>query len=1089
LLSNAFTIAPDLQILNGGLKVYGRLVCLDSATTSGTTAENTFFYDGSTYEHRFFSVAGTPPIATWSSNSNFEITAYRTTKTLNNVLWSQPFGNVIYNCPDQATSASIEFAGRLQNIKGNFLIQGTGSGYIRLSLDVSNSTTITIGGDLIIEGRSRVWFSRGANTSVFIAGNFKNFSTATANCYVTTTGNCDINVAGNFEMNSTSPLRFASATASGRGYLRVSQDFIFQAGSINITNGGDGLGTIELNGLSSQLYTSLGSWTTGVNLLINNSTGVEVQGNSKVEGNVTVVSNGKLILPETNFILHGDLDLQSGGSVHAGNGTLSLAGSVNQNIILSGDTLHHININKSSGTSVTFSNSANLRGTLNVASTNTTAFSNGNLTLVSSSDDGSADAAINTLPTGSSISGDVNVQRYMSGEGRIYRYLSSPVSNATIESLMDDFPITGTFDDPSTGAGINSASPSFYYYDETLFDPLGWIAYPSLGLASENPMEAGRGYSAFIREGTNATTWDVTGTINQGDIELPVTYVNTNTPASDGWNLVGNPYPASIDWDVVNGWDKINIDNGIAIRDNGIDNFLYWDGAVGSLGSGRIAKGQSFWIKTNNANPQLTIKETAKTMTSTSFHRKKFSDPDYLEVSIQSSKHSDKTYLRLRDHSFTGYDSLDVPKFANDFINLSFEVDNISLAISAVDHIDCSQSHSINLSFAKKSDGSFVKSPVGNYELAISSFGLFATHDITLHDNFTNQDLNGSFAYSFSITEDPDSYQANRFTMHFKSRPLNNSTFVSADSVLCDNGSDCKIQLKNTQLNVRYKVFTNQNEIASYLHQKNDSAVIDISIEDFKNGLNTINVKANNPCSSKEIGTFKLWKQNTSKPDFIEKSACNTDTVSLLLKNVKDAIAFNWYDHNNDFLAQTQDSALIVSIQKPTTFFVSSVFNFGCISERSSLRVDVLNFEPITITENNGMLYSNYLSGNQWSLNSEELIGATQSVFTPTTSGKYSLTIYHNTCIDSVSYQFTYQDDAYHVFPNPVEDDVQIIAPISEKILQIEVINAAGQSVGIFSPSTDSKTQVISLDNLNPGIYLLKVLTSETEYRSRILKQ
>ncbi|HPH46974.1 MAG TPA: T9SS type A sorting domain-containing protein, partial [Chryseolinea sp.] len=183
------------------------------------------------------------------------------------------------------------------------------------------------------------------------------------------------------------------------------------------------------------------------------------------------------------------------------------------------------------------------------------------------------------------------------------------------------------------------------------------------------------------------------------------------------------------------------------------------------------------------------------------------------------------------------------------------------------------------------------------------------------------------------------------------------------------------------------------------------------------------------------------------------------------------------------------DSALIVSIQKPTTFFVSSVFNFGCISERSSLRVDVLNFEPITITENNGMLYSNYLSGNQWSLNSEELIGATQSVFTPTTSGKYSLTIYHNTCIDSVSDQFTYQDDAYHVFPNPVEDDVQIIAPISEKILQIEVINAAGQSVGIFSPSTDSKTQVISLDNLNPGIYLLKVLTSETEYRSRILKQ
>src|SRR6478609_9001817 len=101
LLSNGLTKIPDLQVLAGGLKVYGRLVCLDSTITSGTTTENTFFYDGSTYEHRFLSVAGTPPVATWSTNSNLEITGYRSTKTLNNVLWSQSFGNVIYNCPKQ----------------------------------------------------------------------------------------------------------------------------------------------------------------------------------------------------------------------------------------------------------------------------------------------------------------------------------------------------------------------------------------------------------------------------------------------------------------------------------------------------------------------------------------------------------------------------------------------------------------------------------------------------------------------------------------------------------------------------------------------------------------------------------------------------------------------------------------------------------------------------------------------------------------------------------------------------------------------------------------------------------------------------
>ncbi len=1085
LLSNAFFKSADLQIINGGLKVFGRFVGLDSTRISGTTVNNTFFYDGSTYEHRFLSVAGTPPVATWSTNSNLEITGYTSSKTLNNILWSQSFGNVIYNCPDQ--EIFVELAGRLKNIKGNFLIENTNGHALRFSLDETTSTNITIGGNLIISGNALAWFSREATTTVSIGGDFRILSSATASSYLTTTGNCQVDVEGDFEMNSTSLLRFASGTLAGIGTLRVRKNVLFSAGTIRVSDG-TGIGTLEMKGSSSQSFSSLGLWTSGVNLFINNNVGVHVAANSKVEGNVTIAPLAKLILPATNFILHGDLTVQSGGSVHANNGTLSLEGLSNQNISLSGDTLHHVNINKLAETSIAFLNSANLSGILTVASPNTTVFSNGNLTLVSSSDDGNEDAAVNSLPIGSSISGDVTVQRYMSGEGRIYRYLTSPVTSATVASLKDDFPITGTFDDPSAGSGINSPIPSFFYYDETLPDPLGWTAYPSIGLASENYLEIGKGYSAFIREGSNATIWDVTGTINQGDITLPITYTNTINPANDGWNLIGNPYPASIDWNAVNAWTKINIDNGIAVRDNGIDNFLYWDGAVGSLGSGRIAKGQSFWIRTNALNPQLIVKENAKTVVSTSFYRTKTTTLDYLEVSIESSERSDKTYLRLRDHSFIGYDSLDVSKFPNDFMNLSFEVDKIQLAISAVNHIDCSKSHPINLSFAKKNDGSFVKSPLGNYKFSINAFGLFSINEIILRDNFTNKEINASSDYSFSITEDPASYKANRFAFRFQSPALSEFTIATADSVLCDNASDYKIYLKNAEVNVLYKVFVNEKQIASYLQEKNGSAIINVNTEDFKNGFNVINIQANNLCDAKEIGTLRLWKQNTPKPNFIATTACNTNTTFLHIENTKDAIAFNWYDHKNNLLVQTQDSAFIVHIQKPTTFFVASVFNYGCTSEKLSLPVEVLNFEPTTITETNGTLYSNYLSGNQWSLNGEEISGANQSAFTPTSSGKYSLITYHNSCVDSVSYFFTYADEAIHIFPNPVKDGVEIIAPINETILQVEIINAAGQSVGIFSPKSYSKAQLISLNNLPCGIYLLKILTSKTQYRSRILK-
>ncbi len=1087
LLSNGLTKVPDLQILTGGLKIYGRLVCLDSTTTSGTTAENTFFYDGSTYEHRFFSVAGTPPVATWSINSNLQITGYRNTKTLNNILWSQSFGNVTYNCPGQLSF--IELAGRLKNIKGNLSILNTNGRVLRFSLDATTSTTITIGGNLIINGRSSVWFSRAATTSVFVGGDFRNLSTSTASSYLTTTGNCMVNVEGNFEMNSTSILRFASGSLTGTGTLRVNKNFSFIAGTITVS-AGTGVGTVEMKGSSSQLFSSLGTWTSGANLLVNNSQGVIAQANSKIEGSVTVSSIGKLKLPSSNFILHGNLTALSGGSIQHNGGTLTLAGSANQSLALEGDSVHHININKSSGTSVSFTNRAKLIGVLSILSTNTTVFSNGNLTLLSSSDNGNADASINTLPTGSSISGNVNVQRYMSGEGRMYRYISSPVSNASIDSLMDDFPITGTFDDPSTGPGIRPSSPSFFYYDETLSGSLGWIAYPSSGSSSENFLDVGRGYSAFIREPVNATTWDVTGTLNQGEIILPTTFTDTGNPANDGWNLVGNPYPSSIDWSVASGWDKTHIDNGIVVRDNGSGNFLYWDGEVGSLGSGRIAKGQSFWIKTNALNPLLRIKETAKTSVPTIFYRKKISEPDYLEMSIQTKDHADKTYLRLRDRALTEYDSLDVVKFPNDFMNLCFEVSKTPLAISAIDHLDCSKSYPLNLSFVKRSDGSFVRSPVGEYTISANTFGLFGNNEIILHDNFTNTDLNISTSeYSFAITQDSSSVKSDRFNLHFNSPTLKDSVTILSDSAICDTSPFYKIVLKSAQKNTRYKIFQDDRLIDSNLTQQNDSLSFEIAIEELNDDLTTITVDANNLCHSKQIKEFNVWKQLTNLPNLIAETACNSKTTTLNIENTKDALAFNWYDHNHNLITQTQDSSLMIPIEKSSTFYASSVFNHGCTSNQSSVNVNIVQYDVPIITEDNGLLLSNHSTGNQWYLNGEEIIGANQSTFEPLISGNYFLIITYNGCIDSASYQFVYQDETLHVFPNPVENDMHIVAPKGEELLQVEIFNTSGQLIHPFLAKSNTKAETLAMNNLIPGIYSLNVITTKNQYRRRIFKK
>src|SRR5690606_10773824 len=137
---------------------------------------------------------------------------------------------------------------------------------------------------------------------------------------------------------------------------------------------------------------------------------------------------------------------------------------------------------------------------------------NGMLTLVSSA---TGDARIAPVPEGSAILGNVIAQRYLpnTNSSRAYRYLASPVANAFVSDWKNEFPITGTFNDPSTGdewpgipgPAIMSATPSMFVYDEALGGPLNdrYASYPLDGTSSSaSPIVNGRGYAAFVRQST-----------------------------------------------------------------------------------------------------------------------------------------------------------------------------------------------------------------------------------------------------------------------------------------------------------------------------------------------------------------------------------------------------------------------------------------------------------------------------------------------------------------------------------------------------------------------------------------------------------
>lgn len=848
-LSNTSGALADLRITSGCLKVLGRLTCRDSATFSGTTAANTIFYDSASYEHRYVTTAGSPPIAQWYPRANLEITGYITGKSLSSPDWDQLYGNVLYNCTQQQNGSFVELLGNIRRVQGNFIVMTTNSGVLRVTLDKTALTTITIGGDLIIEGNSEVWLSRNGNTLINVGGDFHFRSTSTASSYLTTTGTCQLVVAGNTIVDATAPFRFASS-GGGTGTLHVRKDFSLNHGTMTLLP--VGYGTLILDGTLPQHFSALGNLTTGVTVEINNPQGVIIDAASSIGGNVLIRSSSLLKIT-ADLTLQGDLDIENGGSIQADHSTVHLTGSADQNLSLRGDTVYNVYVNKPSSTAVTFTSAALLKNELWIETPGVTVSSNGNLTMISSSDDGTSDACVRALPDGSTITGPVTVQRFMQGEGKIYRYISSPVSNATVADLQDDFPVTGTFNDASTGPGIRSTDPSLYYYDERLSGSDGWTKYPPEGWANQHPLLTGKGYAAFIRQGTLPTTWDVTGTLHQHEVDLQVTYTNTGD-LLDGWNLVGNPYPSSIDWDAEAGWTKIHIENEIAVRDNGSRSFLYWDGSIGSLENGRIAKGQSFWVQTNNNNPSLIIDEPAKSISNAPFYRSGGDDVDYVEIIVDHEDLSDKAYLRLRNDALAGYDHHDILKWDNDQLNLALTADTLSLAIAATDRLDCSTLLPLHLYFASGSP-----LPTGEYTLSVNSFGVFQHATILLHDHLTQQAVDLSAGtYHFSISQDAGSFSKHRFSLQLMADPLTGTETVTADSLLCDISGPFAVDVDHLQHETRYEIWLNGSSSASYLNTDQDHHTFRLEPDEGKNHLQVIARKACATAIIKDISVRKV---------------------------------------------------------------------------------------------------------------------------------------------------------------------------------------------------------------------------------------
>jgi hypothetical protein len=503
------------------------------------------------------------------------------------------------------------------------------------------------------------------------------------------------------------------------------------------------------------------------NLIISNSVKT-LQGNVTVWKGLSLLNNGVLSIAGFGLTVRCPI-------TYAGTGSIAGSSLSNLTFLTSSNTLRMSqandsdrslnNLTVSASLTLDNNNSLNLYGTLTV---NTSAVFNapvsgGELILKSSA---SQQARIGSLSNGT-VNGNNNIriERYIQSAGtRLYWEIASPITTPVSSwqnggSVTNGIYVTGTFSGSSVIPGVSSSTASMFILDA---NAALWSKYPVS--SNSELLNAGVGYRTFIRDcGSGCTTTSnktisAKGNINQGNFTFNLGWNATGFPGFSttlpvgGWNLLGNPYPSSINANLSSGWNRTNIDATVYVYDHDTKQYLASTNGVGQFST--IAQGQAFWVRISSGftTGVLRVRESAKQIDNGyELLRTTNINDNLLSITLSNENTKSNALVKLSEFATESFDSeMDALNINNEgngskaFVtSLLNKSDNTQMIINA-----------LPIPTSVDTIPLYVNSTAGNSVITIDSVqNLSAVTDVYLYDAFTGekQDLRKNNTYTFSV--------------------------------------------------------------------------------------------------------------------------------------------------------------------------------------------------------------------------------------------------------------------------------------------------------------------------------------------------